>query len=262
MPQPSLDARIAALATNRTAGSLALAREALDILGSAAEAAGPGWRDSVVEVAQALRSAKPGMAVLARAVSGLLGRLEETGEDAPKQAVGLATTLGDLLVERSLAAAKIMGDLLPRNGVVATCSRSSSVVRACAFANRKTKAVRVVTLYSNGHGNRLADDLALVGVACDILPDASAKDAVGWADTVLLGADAVSVEGVLNGTPSAALAMAAQGMLPVRVVCQTDKFADGLSPTPGYDLVPMAHVDELITEEGCLSRADALARLA
>lgn len=262
MPNTSLDDRIAAWRGNRVSGSLELAGEALGIVGAGVAAAGADWEAEAERLAAALREAKPEMAVVGAAVEALLALLAEAGASATGEAAGLAAAVATGLEERSLVSARAAGDLMPRNGVVATCSRSSSVVRACAAANRKAKAVRVVALYSKGHGKLLGDDLARLGVACDILPDASAADAVGWADAVLLGADAVAPEGVLNGTPSALLAAAGKGLLPIRVVCQTDKFSGGLKVAPGYDLVPMENIDEIITEEGVLTRAQALSRLA
>ena len=68
-------------------------------------------------------------------------------------------------------------------------------------------------------------------------------------------------EGVLNGTPSAQLAQAAQGVLSVRVVCQTEKFASAVKAAPGYDIVKLLHVDQIVTQEGALSPDDALARI-
>ena len=80
---------------------------------------------------------------------------------------------------------------------------------------------------------------------------------------MLVGADAVTTDSVVNGVPTAELAAAALDRIPLYVVCETIKFTDEAATAPGYDRVPLEQVTDVITENGRLSRpaiADYLTR--
>ena len=111
-------------------------------------------------------------------------------------------------------------------------------------------------------GRRLADAITAVGWPASVHAG-PASEVVERADLVLVGADAVTSDSVVNGAPTAELAAAAVDRVPLYVVCETIKFTDDVATVPGYDHVPLEQVTDVITENGRLSRpaiADYLTR--
>src|SRR5436190_1738139 len=74
-------------------------------------------------------------------------------------------------------------------------------------------------------GRRLASRLAAAGIAVTYFSDAAISQALGGADAVVFGADAVAPEWFLNKSGTRMLAAAAgQQGLPVHVIATRDKF--------------------------------------
>ena len=71
---------------------------------------------------------------------------------------------------------------------------------------------------------------------------------------VMVGADAVTSQYLVNGTPTLELARVANGVIPIYVVCETIKFAMSIPAEPGFDRVPLALVSALVTEKGVESQ--------
>lgn len=259
--RPTLAERIAALAADRVHGATWLAREAVRILGDAAAEEGPGWAAAVTDAASRLAGCKPAMAMVANAPARLRDALLTAGEEDGR--AGSASLVEAALSEIEhgrAAAAETAAGLVPTGGVVVTCSRSSSVEAALVRAAKAYKAPMVLALESAGHGSRLAADLAARGVPAEVLPDSAARSVVGRSDLALVGADAVSSSGVVNGTPSLALAEACAGEIPLYAVAQGLAFTGRASAERGYDLVPLERLAGVACEEGVLD-AQAVAAL-
>ena len=81
-------------------------------------------------------------------------------------------------------------------------------------------------------GRRLVDAMAAGGWPASVHAG-PASEVVDRADMVLVGADAVTVDSVVNGAPTAELAAAALDRVPLYVVCETIKFTDEAAPRRG-----------------------------
>jgi translation initiation factor 2B subunit (eIF-2B alpha/beta/delta family) len=215
-----LNRRIAALADDRTTGASGILTKALEIL-TAAKAA----HLDLPQVADALCLAQPTMASVwnagAAALSDNPARLTQFAERVRRAPAAIAR----------YAAAQFADDASGPPLHVATLSCSGSVVVALK-AIRGARAVRVSCSESRPalEGRRLATELAAAGIAVTYFSDAAIATALGDADAVLVGADAIAATWFLNkaGTRMLAAAATQQGV-PVYVVASRDKFV-------GHDL--------------------------
>jgi translation initiation factor 2B subunit (eIF-2B alpha/beta/delta family) len=101
----------------------------------------------------------------------------------------------------------------------------------------------------------MADELTSLGLPAWVVDGPITKYAVGGAQLALVGADAVTAEHIVNGTPSLELAQAAKGRVPFHVVCETVKFTRESQVEHGYDRVPLALDASIATEEGLIAPA-------
>jgi len=213
--QDELNRRIDALAADRTTGASGIVAKALDILNVA-------WASDIDlrEVTNALCLAQPTMASVWNAAEAALSddpnRLAEFAERVRRAPVALAR----------YAAAHFMDDVSQRPLQVVSLSCSGSVVVALR-AIRATRAVHVSCSESRPalEGRRLAAELVAASIPVTYFSDAAVAHALGNADVVLVGADAIAPTWFLNKTGTRMLAAAAthQGV-PVYVVASRDKF--------------------------------------
>ena len=246
-PVEEIELRIAAIGGDRDHGSTFLAMEAVRVMAAAAEVYGPGpdWQARLSEVAGRLAAAKPAMAALRNATRSLLEDLAALGpvEGRPR---------ADALAQRLLAAMRTAAEtaaanaarLIHHSATVATCSYSSAVLRTAQRAHSEGKSPRIVVLEpaprppSAGHG--LVEELENLGFAVEVSD--SAGSVAERANLAIIGADAVSPEWVA----------ASAAHVPFYVVCERLKITDRAIPAPAYDLVPVALVAGVVTEEGLL----------
>jgi translation initiation factor eIF-2B subunit delta len=157
-------------------------------------------------------------------------------------------------------AAKVVS---PRT-IVMTCSYSSSVCTTLETARRKDidfKVLAAESLHGKiSYGRITVARLEKAGIACKLVPDGQVRWHVARANTVLIGADSVSLQGwLLNGSPTLEVAeIAGRREIPVYSICEKAKFdirgfITGLRrPEPGFDMVPLELVTAFITESGLL----------
>lgn len=171
--------------------------------------------------------------------------------------------------EKSAAsAARQAAKLIGRRTIILTCSYSSSVCSALELARRKGvdfKVLAVESLHGKiSYGRLTAGRLEKAGIVCRIVPDSQVRWHVARADTVLIGADSVSLQGwLINGSPTLEVAeIAARRAIPVYSICEKAKFdvrgfITGMRrPEPGFDMVPLDLVTAFITESGLLKPDD------
>ena len=259
-----IEQRVAAIARDAAHGATFLTEEAVWVLGAAAVswAEDTCWAEHLADVARRLAEAKPAMAGLRNACHRLLNRLLELGPgegrtEARKQSGALVACLRDAATHAAEHAAR----LLPDNGAVATCSYGSAVLRACGKARERGKVLTVLVIEPcpgpEAYGNRLAKELADGGTPAAVVDERGVDDAMARVRLALVGADAVTRAHVVNGAPTLALARAADGRVPLYVVCETIKFTPDVPATPGYDRVPLALVSGIATEDGLLTGEEA-----
>ena len=120
---------------------------------------------------------------------------------------------------------------------------------------------------AGGSGTRsparhLANDLTSMGVDARLFGAADMADVMARAHIVLVGADAVAADFLLNGTPTLELASAAAGVTPFYVVCETIKLTPETNSACGYDRVPLKLITGVVTEVGILAAAQVAGRIA
>ena len=268
MDSEELDARIAALARDLEHGAGLLTKRGVEILRDACAALPrERWAEELPRVAERVVAAKPAMAGLRNAVGLLLRDLLELGPDGDDAAVReLAWRLTDGLRRVGDMAADNAAAALGPDANVATCSYSSAVTRTLIAAARFGPPGSVVVYEPcTGPTRRGAVWPTQSRPRAGPRPFMPGRpsEVVECADLVLVGADAVTADSVVNGAPTADLADAADDRIPLYVVCETIKFTHDAGPAPGYDRVPMDRVTDVITEDGRLSRpavADYVAR--
>lgn len=246
-------------------------------------------RQAVIEACVALVRAQPHMSPLLRLASvGISAARTATGarealksaEDAALRFIGNA--------ERAAHAAAVQAATLIRSGAtVLTHSRSSTVLAALVEAKRAGIDFSVVATESRPvlEGRALAQALASQDIRVTLIADAAASLAMDQVDFILVGADAITPQNLVNKIGTRMIALAArEGGLPVYAVCDTSKFigadyccrsvrnegsATELWPDAPrgvlvvnryFEPIPLAYFTGLITEDGVLSSEEAASR--
>jgi translation initiation factor 2B subunit (eIF-2B alpha/beta/delta family) len=211
-----LEHRIALLASNRESGASEILEEVLAIFRDAMAAGVP-----LVPIARAVCRAQPSMASVWNAA------LELLASDRPAERLdtfAARVTRAPASLGRMARAYFEAGGSGPLRLVTISFSRTVVTVLEAIAATRQ---LRVSCSESRPalEGRRLASRLAAAGVAVTFFSDAAIAHALGGADGVVFGADAVAPEWFLNkaGTRMLAAAAAQQGV-PVQVMATRDKF--------------------------------------
>lgn len=273
-----LRAWIARLTADRESGASEILEEALGILAHARASGEP-----IGTVVRALCRAQPSMASIWNAgIEALAAEDDPSRFDRFAQRVARARgALARFARECfSLESAGPVPRSLAGGGPLSlvTLSFSQSVV-AVVDAVRQLRPVRVSC--SEGRpaleGRRLASEIASLGVPVMCYGDAAIGHALAAADAVLVGADAITPDWLLNKVGTRMLAAAAlQKGIPVYVAATRDKFVsqalgarlvirDGLpkeiwdTPPPGVDVrnpyfepTPLELVATIISDFGLL----------
>ena len=267
-----IEAALDEIRENHSSGAAELARQAIALLGSAAqryETHSPHDLDDLLDrTAGALRLVRPTMAPIAywagRFEANLAG-IEANRPSLPALRSAVATSVCDLGIEADQLSHRLADDVadsLTDGDVVVTASYSSSLVGGFRRAAEKGKRIRVLALASGrdrpSFGQRVADAARSAGLDATLVPDDELPSAVRQADLALIGADSVLPDGaVLNGTPSRLLAetahnagrsvMVAAG--PTKRLAEADPTLALLRPgrlEAGFDLVPAGLIDVIL----------------
>jgi translation initiation factor 2B subunit (eIF-2B alpha/beta/delta family) len=208
-----LEKRIALLAADRESGASEILAAAIAILRDALTA-----QTDVGEVARALPRAQPSMAPVwnaaAAALKGELDRFAQRAARAPDSVARFAT--------------EILETGLPPDASlrIVTLSYSGTVAYVLErIARRRSVHVACSEGRPGLEGRRLASRLAAANIAVTYYSDAAIGQALGSADAVVVGADAVAAEWFLNKSGTGMLAAtAAQRGVPMYVAAGRDKF--------------------------------------
>lgn len=258
-------------------GAAELARRAAEEL--ARWAAGRSAEELRVAVRELVR-AQPRMAPMLHLASAVLAD--------PAQAVLACRQYVVQSASWAEAAAGHAAALIAEGDAVATHSRSSTVLAALKRAAAEGKRFTALVTESRplGEGVRLARELAAEGIAVRLFTDAAVGAIASEACVVLVGADAVTQEGVVNKAGTRALALAARECaVAVYALATSDKFVpaelelppeplrdpDEILPgaPPGIEVVnryfestPLDLFTGLVTEDGVLKPDAVRTRLA
>jgi len=129
--------------------------------------------------------------------------------------------------------------LIPEGSKILTHSFSSTVLRTLVDAKRKGKEFEVICTESRPicEGLQLAEKLSESGVKVQLQIDSAAPYTMKGVDLVLVGADCITLLGLVNkvGTYSLSLSAKEQGV-PFYVLCGTEKLL-GAGMARGYRIV-------------------------
>ena len=246
-------------------------------------------QQAVLETAVALIRAQPEMAPLARlANSALAAACRATDADdawrmAEQAACDFITGASDSAEQTAAHAA----DLIDDNATVLTHSRSSTVLAAFQQARRAGRRFRVIATESRPlmEGRALAEALAGEAVNVTFIADTAAALMMPQVACVIVGADGVTPDWLVNkiGTRMIALAARECGVKMI-ALCDTSKFiANRAAPSEAnrrcdelwpdapapveivnryFEPTPIDYFTSIVTEDGLLAPREASRRAA
>jgi translation initiation factor eIF-2B subunit delta len=296
MTAHSVETLIQELSDDSTSGAAELARDAARIFSALAERTEAQDRASFVsEVRAAGRrviQAQPSMAPLFNLVNTLLFGLDAVDSlaEASQRVVAEAQGFADELVSRGERIAEETLALLSDGHTVLTHSRSSTVLTALLLARRRGVEFEVVCTESRPlyEGRRVAERLSKGGIRTTLVTDASVSHVMPRVDLVLVGADSVSIDGLVNKMGTHGVALAARSHdVPFYALCGTEKLLpahypyfqiedrgaeevwpdhpEGIAVLNYYfETTPLSYLRGMVTEQGILLQGgleEMLARL-
>jgi translation initiation factor 2B subunit (eIF-2B alpha/beta/delta family) len=227
-----------AAAEDRTSGAAEIARHA-------AEALAELGRNRLVDGVATLLRGHPSMAPLWRLATEVLW--------APMAHANAARRFVAML-DVDETAAHVVAEILPSS--VLTISWSSAVLDA--MRRRRPETAVCMVSDPGGEGRRMADALAGVAGRVDLMEDRDALKSLP-AESVLVGADAVTPTAVINKVGTGALAQAARDRaIPVYAVAGETKFiGDVLPVVEPFEAVSLELFTGIATREGLVGPDDA-----
>lgn len=226
---------IDAAATDRVSGSSAIVLAAAAGLSALAEEkpAPEEFAPAFLEAARVLLVQQPAMAGLWRLVNDCLLEADaaESHEFASDAVAATARSAATRTRRHTRQIVHELAALAPKRGVIVTMSASTTLEAAFTALG---EAGRVHTIYCcearpGGEGALLAKRLRAQRVRAEAIPDAAAALAVDAAELVVIGADAIGPDWVVNKAGSRPLASVAEmaGKRAV-VVADTTKLVPGV----------------------------------
>lgn len=191
-------------------------------------AAQPRTWEEVVELARALLRAQPRMAPLVNLATRAVASWPDTHKECRR--------FLEQLHRAGEGAAQQAADLISEGTVLMTHSYSSTVLRALEIARQQGRRFLVIATESRPmrEGVALARRLAQRGISVRLVADAAAALCLREARLILVGADAISSQAVVNKIGTYMIALSAQQhRVPVYAVATSEK----LLPA-GYELPP------------------------
>ncbi|HSM03421.1 MAG TPA: hypothetical protein VK858_02320 [Longimicrobiales bacterium] len=281
----NLDALVAPLRADVVSGAAVVGRAAAAAMRRGAihlPAETPqGLCEALEGLAVRVMDAQPAMAPLVELITSVLaaaGRAE-TLESARGAAAAEAEAFRGRLEERGFEVAHRLAKAAPKGATLLTLS-SSSTVRT-GLLEARDRNIRVIVLEGRPmyEGHALARTLAQAGIPVTLAVDAAGASLVGSADVLVMGADSVGDQGVVNKIGSLALAREAKLRgVPVWVAADRSKWLPRGFPQPVdddrpaeevwrgargvtvwnryFELLPYDLVDQVVTDAGTFSPAE------
>ncbi len=300
-----VDAAVRALRSDNLSGSQAITRRAAALVetwlaGASSEPRDPGTSDQtrrdaelrLQEVAGALIGAHPAMAPLYNLFESLLECLDEGAPagDARSRIRRTAAAFVDGMDQHNRAIAGRFREILDQDQAVFTHSAGSTVRAALLHCWRAGRGLTVHCTESRpvAEGSALARDLAEQGIPTTLSTDSLVFSLLRLTPRPLLvvGADAVIPDGIVNKAGTLGLATAARSWdIPVYVLAGSEKFLPSAPPffhqqerppeeilpqAPAglrvinryFDLTPLDCVTGIVTERAVLTAPEATRELA
>ncbi len=235
-------------------------------------------RRLLIETCVEVVRAQPRMAVVARLASQVASTAFRA-DDVLAAAARSARDFIDKADRAILCATSSAAQLIKEGSVVLTHSRSSTVLAAFKKARERGRTFSVIATESRPQceGRVLADALANLGINVVFVADAAAALELSRADFVMLGADTITPQFLVNKIGTRMIALAARELnIPVYALSDTSKLinADLLSGAEGdlhspselwpdppggvvivnryFEPTPLRYFTKIITEDGLL----------
>ncbi|EFO79576.1 initiation factor 2B related protein [Oscillochloris trichoides DG-6] len=186
-------------------------------------------RQELLEAGWMLIRAHPTMAPLVNLVNALLWKIDAATSFTEGQQVieAAVTEFKRRLHVHEAAIAETALRLIPEDAQIVTNGRSTTVRAALGHAQRAGRRFRVICAEGRPacEGRIMAQELAASGISTTLVVDALAVVLAGESQLVLVGADHLSPEGLMNkvGTYGMVLSANAAGV-PVYALCSSEKF--------------------------------------
>jgi translation initiation factor eIF-2B subunit delta len=267
-------------------GSLAVtcnaAQHFKELLGGKFEAQEQFLREDLDRLVQAHSS----MAAVLNLVNGILLAFETSG---PKDAVKFIDTFVTALDRSVQRIGTTMAALIPPGCTLVTYSRSDTVLSVLKEVVRQSKTPRIMCSEARPsmEGQDFAKEMVTLGLRVEFYTDAGLISRLRSANLVLIGADALTAEGLLNKVGTTALLRTAEAAQVLRyVVVGTEKVLPPSlrehlkpkaqptsevwnAPPPGvavrnpiFEWAPLSLVNGIVTEDGTVSPQDLVNRVA
>jgi translation initiation factor eIF-2B subunit delta len=181
--------------------------------------------EEVRVLGKALVAAQPSMAPMVNLVNHLFHAIESVKDPHAVREQGAATVQGclDNLTTGPEKMTKHALPILKGKKKVMTHSYSSTIIEVLGY----TQGIEVICPESRPllEGLKTAKELGAKGVRVRIVVDSAAPSLTGECDAIIVGADAVTPEGVVNKIGTYALALAARdNSVPFYALAGTEKF--------------------------------------
>ncbi len=265
---PGLMKKVSRIREDNVHGAIDIARECCRIFHYNAEAK----PERIQEMALALLEAQGSMATVVNLVNQVLFTVDEGGNvpDMIDHYLEHLTTSIDKIAENSIP-------LFKGSDIIVTHSSGLTVKRTIIRAHEKGLEPRVICSESrpNNEGTRLAEELFSMGIDTTLVVDSAIFQEIEGADMVLLGADSISIQGLVNKIGTKGIAQVSRALKKdLYVLAGTDKilplgvrpyYKDHRNATEIYkgksnlkvlnyyfDLTSMGLMDGLVTEDGTM----------
>jgi len=230
--------------TDRRSGSADIARRAAQGLAELST------KRDVIRAARHLLRAHPPMAALWRLVVDCY--------DAADPGDAAATFVDELDQGSEAAVDAVRWIVTRRRVVVITYSASGTVADALLRVRGRVDRVVCPVSLPGGEGRTFARRLERDGFDVDIVADAAVARACAEADLALVGADAVTPQGVVNKVGTRLLALAAYDAgIGCYAIAPSVKMLPQLlwrdEDAPAYEVTPLRLFDAVVTERGARS---------
>jgi len=186
-------------------------------------------RRAVVDTCTAIARAQPDMAPLMNLASAVVqaAHLATRAGEVSEAAAARARAFSDDAARAAAVAASQAAGLIGEGATILTHSRSSTVLAALKQAKASGKCFRVIATESRPmlEGRAMAESLARANISVALIADAAASSVLEKADGVLIGADKVTPEYLINKVGTRMIALAARERdVPAYAICDTSKF--------------------------------------
>jgi translation initiation factor 2B subunit (eIF-2B alpha/beta/delta family) len=268
--------RIKSIRLDNRSGAVQLTRRAaltLRLLSLRASKIPPSqFKREVFRTSISLIRAQPTMASMFNLANSVLRDLEagSTPNELGKRLRKSCDEYIRKINESSLLIARRACGMIRKGSMVATHSFSSTVFQTLLTAHRSGKRICVICTESQPlrEGVVLARELRKHDLPVTVVDDAAVFSRLLHASCVMVGADAVTLKGVVNKMGTFAIALVARCFgVPLYVLCDSSKFLPSLknlNPTGRrtfFDLTPFVYVSRVISEDGVWNTKGLLRRL-